>query len=141
MISPCGLRILPFECTHNKYVRNIPLHRLQYRQFLPHIVNIRSRECQLYKDSKYTKIKPRTLDSSTPRGSSSIPTLVMDSIECCRTAGDSSWISSTSGAIADSACPIGNAEACVAAFPNSLVDIDVCVETFSQAIYFDVPEV
>ena len=63
-------------------------------------------------------MNPSIFDSRTPRGSSSIPTLVIPRMECCKTEGDSSWTSSTSGTIARSSCPIGNAEVCVAALPS-----------------------
>ena len=61
-------------------------------------------------------MKPKTFDSRTPRGSSSIPTVVIASIECCKTAGESSWTSSISGDTVDSSWPMGRADACVAVF-------------------------
>jgi hypothetical protein len=65
----------------------------------------------------YTNMKPRIFDSRTPRGSSSMPTLVIARIECWRTAGDSSWTSSISGNNMDSSWSIGKADACVFVFP------------------------
>ena len=49
-----------------------------------------------------------------------MPTLVIASIECCKTAGDCNWTSSMSGMTDASSWPIGRAETCVPLLPSQI---------------------